>query len=441
MDRRRSVRGRRLQVGGNHVDQSTPANPTLDQVARGDQVDQSTKAKPTPDQVAECQPQTPGEEVGSLAASAASTRRGRGPTVAASTWGRREPYHDLGFNEFCQAVTIRGKDFCTFVGTLAKRGDIVPIFTKDWRRISNESKDLIFSLCQTSGQEKFTRDASRKLYVLSKVNECWRKRKNKLKMAALAVGDTPATQEVARPDYISSEDWQQLCHYWTTPEAQRHSEINKRNRAKNQMPTYGGSKSAARLREEKKREDGSMLDRTEMWLILHCKKGEALLSIEVARQKFEEIIKAQQSQSLSSSDACSNVRRDDPVAQVLGPDSHGRVLGLGGGVTPRTIFGPNGGPSAEETGRGSSAEEIRIRAQYEAQQAQLTAKVASQEIKLSAALSQIDMLQTTVEAMQRMFTQMHSQLGPYLSSLGVGESSQVASYRCYRFSDATTSSF
>ena len=40
--------------------------------------------------------------------------------------------------------------------------------------------------------------------------------------------------------------------------------------------------------------------------------------------------------------------RDDILAQVIGPDSRGCIRGVGGGVTPISVFGSGRGTSCKE---------------------------------------------------------------------------------------------
>ncbi|XP_077221391.1 uncharacterized protein LOC143855090 [Tasmannia lanceolata] len=254
-----------------------------------------------------------------------SSRRTRGPTYCKDTWGRTGRNRKrVEFNKLGQPVGKIGRKFTSFLGSLARIGDKLPIDEVDWRKVPNESKEDMWDIIQ----EHYHVHEMNKVWALSNLGKKWRDWKCHLKRTYFDP-NLPCTE-----DRVIESQWSNLCNHWRSPLGQKRSETNKANRSKQLTTHTAGTKSFARIRHE----EGQDLSRVEMFRRTHTKKdGRPVDSAsEALMEKFLEY-ETQHPQSSANDIAA----KDDVFAQVMGPERRGRVRMMGFGTNPTQMFGPS----------------------------------------------------------------------------------------------------
>lgn len=117
-------------------------------------------------------------------------------------------------------------------------------------------------------------------------------------------------------------------------------ERGKRSRSKQKVTHTSGSKSFARVGEELAGKDGSEVGGIQLYEKTHTRKNGSYLDPEI-----EDIIeKAKAKKIEKAANPSEDPLQEDMeiMSEILGPQSNGRVKGLGLGPTPSTVFGAFG---------------------------------------------------------------------------------------------------
>ncbi|XP_038973457.1 uncharacterized protein LOC120105239 isoform X2 [Phoenix dactylifera] len=136
-------------------------------------------------------------------------RRTRGPTRARDVWSLPEDEKIVVHcNELGQPIKNAASILSTFLGSVARKGQLCPLNYTKWNEMLPSYKT------------KFVLPANSHDWVLKSVNRKWKEYKAKLKADWKHEGMTE--EEVARvcpPDVISHQ-WRELVHYWFSERAQ-----------------------------------------------------------------------------------------------------------------------------------------------------------------------------------------------------------------------------
>nr|XP_027109464.1 uncharacterized protein LOC113729359 [Coffea arabica] len=113
-------------------------------------------------------------------------------------------------------------------------------------------------------------------------------------------------QEALRqvPEGVSEEDWKWLVSYFENDEFKKISERNKQNRAKNDCYTTVGTKSLARVVEEKKRKEDVELSEIDMFELSRKSKKSGGLVNDKAKETLDKMRELQATTSMTSKEIC-----------------------------------------------------------------------------------------------------------------------------------------
>ncbi|MFS7919745.1 putative chromatin remodeler Bromodomain family [Helianthus anomalus] len=174
-------------------------------------------------------------------------------------------------NELGQPVGPEAVKLTSFLGHIARDGNLAPLTCSGWRKMPEENKEKMWQKILTT----FDIEPSCRLSVLLSIGSKWRNFKSQLKAAHY---DTHATDEerlADRDERVRPDQWAFLVSQWSSDEFQRLSARNKANRAKVKFIHTSGTKSFARLLEEEreKRPDGQELSQAELFILTRTRKN------------------------------------------------------------------------------------------------------------------------------------------------------------------------
>ncbi|XP_027157749.1 uncharacterized protein LOC113759381 isoform X1 [Coffea eugenioides] len=258
--------------------------------------------------------------------------RGRGPTrcLKLLVEGMRI---SVTTNELGQPVGPEASKLVSFLGTLARNGNLAPLTYVDWRAVPEESKENMWE----EVQKKFEIDPNSKSWVIKSLGKKWKDWKSKLKTAHYITHATDEERLADRDERVLPEQWAYLVSHWSSEEAEKRSATNRANRAQQKFGHVTGTKSFARIREEQrvKRSDGKAPSRAELFILTRTRKdGKPVneASSAVITQLRE--IGSQPQNAFQNNNAGGDV-----FSQVVGRDRHGRVRCLGLGPSPSDFVG------------------------------------------------------------------------------------------------------
>nr|CAD1835694.1 unnamed protein product [Ananas comosus var. bracteatus] len=242
---------------------------------------------------------------------------GRGPTRMHKIWAR----HDddllaLTFNEFVQPVGNEAAQFTNFLGTVAKSGKDAPLTYKDWRHMPLDNKKIIWSIVKL----KYNLEDDNWPWVMKVLEKKWKDFKSDLKKKHYDAHSTYEDRLAVIRDLR-----------------------NKGNRSKQITTHTAGSKSFARIREEKRKEKGVLPTRAELFKITHIHKNGDPMTEECAKKIRDIDVKTKNQPALAKKGA---KEVGDLFSDVFGKEKHGHVRGLGLGPTPTHIWTDAPSPAA-----------------------------------------------------------------------------------------------
>ncbi|KAF2319952.1 hypothetical protein GH714_020902 [Hevea brasiliensis] len=212
-----------------------------------------------------------------------------------------------------QPVGPEASKLASFLGTLARNGEMAPLNFLEWSGMPDAIKEDMWQFVQT----KFDIDPTCKTWVMKSLASKWRNWKAQLK----ADHYNPHTTDEER---LKDCNKRLRCAK------------NKANRAKQKSAHAAGSKSFARIREEEraKRADGAELTRGELYILTRTRKdGQPVdkVAAEVITKLHE--LEAQKQQTSHGSDD-----HEDSYSQVMGKEKGGHVRMVGMGPSPADIW-------------------------------------------------------------------------------------------------------
>ncbi|MQL78952.1 hypothetical protein Taro_011395 [Colocasia esculenta] len=148
----------------------------------------------------------------------------------------------LEFDELNRPIGTNAIGFAHFLGSMARNGDLLPIDVFDWRYMQEHNINECLELVKS----KYELEDCHENYVVASLSKKWKDYKERLKKEYFNPdGDNPCPHQ-----FIVEEQWKNLVQYWKSDTAKRISEINKGNRAKQQMVSTTGPKSIAIRQQE-----------------------------------------------------------------------------------------------------------------------------------------------------------------------------------------------
>ncbi|XP_071931281.1 uncharacterized protein [Coffea arabica] len=171
--------------------------------------------------------------------------RGRGPTRCLKLLAEGMRI-SVTTNELGQPVGPEASKLVSFLGTLARNGNLAPLTYVDWRAVPEESKENMWE----EVQKKFEIDPNSKSWVIKSLGKKWKDWKSKLKTAHYITHATDEERLADRDERVLPEQWAYLVSHWSSEEAEKRSATNRANRAQQKFGHVTGTKSFARIREE-----------------------------------------------------------------------------------------------------------------------------------------------------------------------------------------------
>ena len=125
----------------------------------------------------------------------------------------------------------------SYLGTLARKGNLAPLTYSDWRTIPSQNKDDMWKLVQS----KFVIDPIGKKFVLASIGDKWRNFKARLKRKYYYPYVNNREILKKTPPRVVKAQWEHLIKHWSS-EGKARSEKNKISRGKYKMVHIAGSK-------------------------------------------------------------------------------------------------------------------------------------------------------------------------------------------------------
>ncbi|XXG72113.1 hypothetical protein AAC387_Pa07g1276 [Persea americana] len=198
----------------------------------------------------------------------------------------------------------------------------VPISIKDWRAVPKSMKDELWKLLQ----DEFVVPQSYKNKCLKSMSEMFRKYKTTLRMRYLDPHTTQEDRLSNCPPIVRPEDWEAFIDHNSNPKTIEQRKKNAEVRKNLDIYHTSGRHGHARLEEKMKRqrkEDDPPLTRAEVWIQAHIRKdGSVPSSVSSHIERVKELLSSQD--EVNSHDIL-----NDPLTQVFGVDTRGRVRGVG----------------------------------------------------------------------------------------------------------------
>ncbi|XP_047315063.1 uncharacterized protein LOC124919009 isoform X2 [Impatiens glandulifera] len=194
---------------------------------------QSSIPSPGPDEVAEVTENDKGNS--------------NGPTNCLDLWSSTTKI-TISFDEFGQPIGDETPKLITFLGTLARNGELAPLTYVDWRTVPEDNKAKMWKLVQS----KFDIDPQFRDWTTKSVGKKWKDWKAHLKSTHYLSHDNDEDRLAACDDRVFPEQWKFLVSFWNSDLSKERSIKAKASRSKQRIHHTTGRKSFARIREEQR---------------------------------------------------------------------------------------------------------------------------------------------------------------------------------------------
>ncbi|GAB4832211.1 hypothetical protein Ancab_040259 [Ancistrocladus abbreviatus] len=136
-------------------------------------------------------------------------KRTRGKTTLAKIWNLPEgEWVVVKCNDQNQLIGVEGGLLGQFLGTIAQKGDIVPLHQDDWRHVKNKYKPNILE------QVKFQCPPGCQKWILQSVGKKWKDCKCNLKALYFDENKELDEQLGSVPPNVDADQWATLVSYW-----------------------------------------------------------------------------------------------------------------------------------------------------------------------------------------------------------------------------------
>ncbi|GJT78537.1 putative RNA polymerase II transcription factor B subunit 1-1 [Tanacetum coccineum] len=148
-------------------------------------------------------------------------KRVRGPTRKQAIWDFEPGKRFTVTFERGQPVGDEAKELTSFLGTLAKMSQHIDISITDWRKVSQDKKDDLWSIFKAKFEFAPVETKEIRLWVMSDIGKKWKTWKYELKKcqfdSSLTVYEIVAAQTDTR---VEKEDFKNLVTHWFCEDAQ-----------------------------------------------------------------------------------------------------------------------------------------------------------------------------------------------------------------------------
>ncbi|KAB1220187.1 hypothetical protein CJ030_MR3G017011 [Morella rubra] len=179
-----------------------------------------------------------------------------------------------------------------------------------------------------------------KSWFLKDLGEKWRNYKCSLKQKYFDEAFTPQYVKNNAPTDVNLEQFCKLVDFWYSDAGRHRSHAGKQNRSLQTTVHTAGSKSFARYAHELEKEKQVPINRADLYKAVHMRSDGSPINPDVAEKirRMEEIGLNDSGSSQTSNefrvDGSIGWSPSDRYAQVIGPERHGRIRGVGLGPTP-----------------------------------------------------------------------------------------------------------
>ncbi|KAB1220084.1 hypothetical protein CJ030_MR3G005571 [Morella rubra] len=269
-------------------------------------------------------------------------RKVRGGTRMTDVWNLKEDeLIPVQFNGNGQPLGDEGGIFNKFTGCVARVANQIPLDAADWRKVPMSIKEDCWSLMT----KRFTIPEPPlgdivKSWFLKDLGEKWRNYKCSLKLKYFDEAFTPQYVKNNAPTDVNLEQFCKLVDFWYSDAGRHRSHAGKQNRSLQTTVHTAGSKSFARYAHELEKEKQVPINRADLYKTVHMRSDGSPINPDVAEKirRMEEIGLNDSGSSQTSDefrvDGSIGWSPSDRYAQVIGPERHGRIRGVGLGPTP-----------------------------------------------------------------------------------------------------------
>ncbi|KAB1219713.1 hypothetical protein CJ030_MR3G019166 [Morella rubra] len=179
-----------------------------------------------------------------------------------------------------------------------------------------------------------------KSWFLKDLGEKWRNYKCSLKQKFFDEAFTPQYVKNNAPTDVNLEQFCKLVDFWYSDAGRHRSHAGKQNRSLQTTVHTAGSKSFARYAHELEKEKQVPINRADLYKAVHMRSDGSPINPDVAEKirRMEEIGLNDSGSSQTANefrvDGSIGWSPSDRYAQVIGPERHGRIRGVGLGPTP-----------------------------------------------------------------------------------------------------------
>ncbi|MQL69245.1 hypothetical protein Taro_001554, partial [Colocasia esculenta] len=172
-----------------------------------------------------------------------SSKRTYGPTLKRDIYNMPPGQRlKVDFDWLNRAIVNYSENFAHFLGSIARNGQLLPIYIFDWRCIFEQNIQECLELVKS----KFEFDVEKEKFVIAFISKKWKDHKERLKSRYFKVdGDNPCPLQ-----YLESDQWENLVRNWKSEQGKKLSEVNKKNRAKQQLISTTGPKNIAKRQQD-----------------------------------------------------------------------------------------------------------------------------------------------------------------------------------------------
>lgn len=310
--------------------------------------------------------------------------RGRGPTRCVSL-SREGTQISITTNELGEPVGPEAHKFISYLGILARDGNLAPLTYTDWRALPETNKEKMWE----EVQKKFEIVPSSKTWVLKSLGKKWKDWKAKLKTAHYVIHATDEERLADCDERVLPDQWAYLVSHWSSEEAEKRSATNRANRAQLKFRHATGTKSFARIREEEriKRADGKVPSRTELFILTRTRKDGRPVN-EASSAVITQLREIARQQQDTSKDTTAP---DDVFSEIVGRDKRGHVRCSG--------LGPL--PSEYEGTKPTHAEAIKMVSEANSEVQEMKERLAAMEQTCAQMVAQMATMMSMMSSMHK----------------------------------------
>ncbi|KAL3814528.1 hypothetical protein ACJIZ3_015796 [Penstemon smallii] len=306
---------------------------------------------------------------------------GRGPTRGYNLLRDDKPI-PVVTDEQGNPVGPESRKLITYLGVLARNGNLAPLNYLDWRAVPLENKEIMWQKVQS----RFVIDPMCRNWVMRSLSKKWKAFKGTLKNAHYHPHETDEERLADRDERVLPDQWAALIALWNTELSQERSARNRANRYLQKFNHATGSKSFARVREEQraKRADGKDLSRAELFILTRTKKNGEPINVESS-----EVIKKLRDQEKDNDTPQESNKQHDILSEIIGPNKTGKSRC------------PQLGPPPSDLHKSTQSEAIKMVSEAKGEIVDIKEKMSVMEQTCAQMASQMAAMMSMMSSMQK----------------------------------------